>query len=153
MKSIRKKNTSSSVPLLMTFGISKEAAELYLTLLEYGPHTVSELARKHFLSRTTAYTYLKELQTKELCLKKSGSQKISSLPIHELQTKLEESIMQAHNTLESTFAKVLSKETAPEVKVERGSNAPGLVYRDLALTLPKGGTYFRYTPRVLRTTQ
>ena len=35
----------------------------------------------------------------------------------------------------------------PEMRMESAQNAIGNVYKDLALTLPKGGTYFRYTSR------
>ncbi len=140
-------NTNVSLPLLMMLGITEQSARILILLISDGPQTVTTLAKKLSLSRTTLYEYLSELTTKDLCKKQDNSQKYEHLSLHLLSTKIEESSLLAHETLNDLITKTTLKEKIPEIQVHTGKEAIGLVYKDLALSLPKGGTYYRYTSR------
>lgn len=136
-----------TTPLLMTLGISEKSAEVLTLLITDGPQTVTLLSRKLSLSRTTLYEYLSSLTQKNLCQKEQGSQKYQSLPVALLKTRLEESVLNAQKELDTCLTKATLKEHIPKIHIDTSKDAASLVYKDLALTLPKGATYYRYTSR------
>lgn len=140
-------NTSPINPLLMTLGISRPAATLLLYLIEHGEQTVSSLAKKNSFSRTTTYSYLAELEQKNLCFKKAGSQYHEAAPISMIRQLIDGSLSSATENLDNLFLQVTNKHEIPIITVAQDKSAASDVYKDLALTLPKGGTFFRYTSR------
>ena len=131
----------------MMLGIGEQASRILMLLITDGPQTVTTLAKNLSLSRTTLYEHLAELTEKDLCKKQSDSQKYEHLPLHLLTTRIEESSLCAKKTLDDIFTATTLKETVPEIQINSGKDAAGLVYKDLALTLPQGATYYRYTSR------
>ena len=108
-----------TVTLLMTLSLSKQSAEILFILVSEGPKSVTILARRLSISRTTLYRYLDELITKKLCKKETSAQLYTALSPQLLRTKIEERLILAQQELEYMLIKSSLKETKPDLKIEK----------------------------------
>lgn len=142
---IKKNDKVISIPLLMLLGISEDEAFTLYTIISKKPKTVHDLARTLKLSRNTVYGHLKAL-TKQGLLNETNSNPITSIDPHLILTRVTELLRLAEESFLDTVANATHK-NKPETQVHEGENSVSSLYDDIALSLPRGGTYFRYTSR------
>lgn len=140
-------NNTPSIPLLMTLSLSRQSAEILLVLIQEGSQTITSLSKKLSLSRTSVYVYIEELQREKLCAKKKDSQKYETISPEILRVRLEESLIVAKDNFDQILLTAELQDESPRITFSQETNAISLVYKDLALSLPKGATYYRYTSR------
>lgn len=140
-------NKKQSIPLLMTLGIEEQSAEVLFTLIDTGPLTISTLAKKLALSRTSVYEHIHVLIEADLIQRQSTSLKYEAISMSVLTTKIERSIHEASASLSRALQRSTSRNEKPEIEMNDGDNAVEKVYENIGLTLPQGGIYYRYTSR------
>jgi sugar-specific transcriptional regulator TrmB len=143
-------NNSTLLRTLYALGCDHNEALLYLYLAEHGASNISRVAHGTHLSRTTIYLHIDSLLSKGFIT----TTKVKERTLYEvcdpssLLASLEEMYKEGSRAL-TTLSSTL-KETffVPKITTTVGESALSSVYDDIARTLPKGGTYFRYTSRV-----
>ncbi len=143
-KSIKKNDNCISIPLLMLLGIDEESATTLFTLITQKPDSVKELSHMRNLSRTTIYTHLGTLTESGLIAENQLI--LSSIDLQHILARIETALYPAQEELRQTIIQS-SMESKPETHVRNDSQAIASVFDDIATTLPKNGTYFRYTSR------
>jgi sugar-specific transcriptional regulator TrmB len=134
---------------LIALGCTEKEARVYTTLLKQGFSTVSALCKALQEHRPTCYTLLATLTEKELVnkVKKGNRFYYEASDPHILETRLEA----LQHTIKHSMAtfKHSYKKTAeiPVVHVHSTNSQIDAVFEDIAKTLPKNGTYFRYSAR------
>lgn len=142
-------NNSTLLRTLYALGCDHNEALLYLYLVEHGASNISRVAHGTHLSRTTTYLHIDSLLSKGFVT----TTKVKERTLYEvcdpssLLASLEEMYKEGSRAL-TTLSSTL-KETffVPKITTTVGESALSSVYDDIARTLPKGGTYFRYTSR------
>lgn len=142
-------NNSTLLRTLYALGCDHNEALLYLYLAEHGASNISRIAHGTHLSRTTTYLHIDSLLSKGFVT----TTKVKERTLYEvcdpssLLASLEEMYKEGSRAL-TTLSSTL-KETffVPKITTTVGESALSSVYDDIARTLPKGGTYFRYTSR------
>ena len=140
----------SILPTLLALGLTNEEANMYIFLVERGPSNVSLLARNTSMTRVTAYIHIENLLSKKFIQKTKQAKRIlyQAYDPKTLLPRLEQLCNDGVRNL-SLFAH--EKDTSffiPEIKVYSGQKEILEIYDDIGLSLPKGGTYFRYTSRI-----
>lgn len=139
----------SMIHVLSSLSCSKGESSVYLFLAENGISNLSAIARNLHLSRTTTYSHIEKLLKRKFIiktkLKKRNLYEVSdpSFILSEFELVYKEGA-QALSTLSRSL-----KKTAyiPVTKIFTGEKEVTSIFDDIATTLPKGGTYFRYTSR------
>jgi sugar-specific transcriptional regulator TrmB len=143
-------NTSTLLRTLYALGCTHTEACIYLYLAQRGASNISTIADGTHLSRVTTYTHIDSLISKKFIT----TTKIKERTLYEvcdpssLLASLDQVYKEGSRAL-TTLSSAL-KETffVPKITTTIGESALSSVYDDIARTLPKGGTYFRYTSRV-----
>ncbi len=139
--------------ILTLNGFSKKEAQIYLAVLEAGEATVGGVATRTRLKRSTVYTIIEELITKNILSvqKRGGIKRISALPPQVLIERLRHSLALAENTLPALLEMAYSSPLKPRVRFLEGLEGikevilevntvkhpqPGLIFTDYA-QMPK----------------
>src|SRR5579859_5142187 len=133
---------SKIVDYLEKLDLSEIEAKLYLALLESGPVTVRELARKTGIGRTTSYPYIDLLIEKELIMKivkRSRTQVIANPPQESLQYLIKQKA-ETFKSINEEFPEIIKTLTATlpqpkniseaEIKYYKGKNGVKKIYED-----------------------
>lgn len=137
--------------LLIGCGFSKKGAATYLALLEHGPLTLSKIGQHTHINRPALYTLLPKLidsgvvsshkKGKTVLYKAESPEKIEFL--YEEKYKL---VKEGITLLHADFDK--NTKAKPTVQYFEGKRGISFIFDDVALTLPQGGMYYRYTSRI-----
>ena len=133
--------------VLEKIGFSREESVVYMTLLEIGPCSISNLVRKTGLHRPKVYSILAVLMDKELIgIMPKGKQKqyVAESPdkIEKLFTSLEE---QFNKEIQSLYESYETKGKKPIVTYAEGDKSLVNAYSDIVHSLKKNDTYYRYS--------
>ncbi len=143
------KTLSTLLPILYSLGFSHDEAIIFLCLVENGAESVAFVARKTKLSRTTVYTSLDSLLNKKRIRKTSPTKRIlyEAVDPGTFIAELEEMSTRGVKELYQLSTKHKGSLFIPVVSTHEGHAELHEIYEDIIKTLPKGGTYFRYTSR------
>lgn len=127
-------------------GLSDDEASIYMTLVELGPSTVSDISKKTGLHRPTIYKLIPELIERGLVSKSTkGKRKLFVAESPEKLKKLSQDIAEEVETfvphLKGIYA---SREKKPLVKFLEGKKGITSVLDDIVNTLPRGDVFYRY---------
>lgn len=137
--------------LLLDCGLSKKEASTYLALLERGELTLSKISLHTHINRPALYQVLPHLQEKGLITeRKQGKRTVYKA---ESPERIEAIISQGYQrSLEGIKQLQVEQEKRvsekPIVQFFDTKNATDFVFDDVALTLPRGGTYYRYSSQL-----
>ncbi|MBA3724618.1 MAG: helix-turn-helix domain-containing protein [Candidatus Levybacteria bacterium] len=125
---------------LKKLDFSETEAKLYITLLQKGSMTVSELAKKAKLNRTAAYGYINTLIDKGVIARSKGDlNKIIANPPEHLHYLVEERVSAANvlkeqlfpivTTLNASFMQVQENKDS-DIHYYKGKNSVNAIYND-----------------------
>lgn len=143
-------NTLTSIyPVLAGLGFSHEEALIFISLVEHGAQNVVFIAKKTKLSRTTVYKALDSLLDKQRIKATNPNKRVlyEAVDPSTLVSELEELSKQGTKELYQLSNKHKASLFIPVVSMHQGRKELREIYEDIIKTLPKGGTYFRYTSR------
>lgn len=134
---------------LERLGFTPEEASLYLALLDGGPATVAELARRSDLHRPAVYRALPRLEKRGfVTVIVRGKRRLYSAESPERLRSLLEDLTGSFDAL---LPELLQSYGAPRgrpvVKMLTGKRAITWVLRDIVTVLKPGATYYRYSAR------
>lgn len=140
---------NSLLHALSALGLHAHEALMYIFLAEHGASNVSAIANGVHLSRVTTYTYLEKLVADAYVLKT----KIKERDLYEVcdPSSLVAKLDAVHK--EGSFALIALAQSLkrtlyiPQVSMLHGKEGINNIFNDIAQSLPKGGTFFRYTSR------
>ena len=133
---------------LQKLGLSERGSEVYLTLLQGGRMSVSDLSRKTGLYRTMVYDAIAELEREGLAtMSLKGKYKRYSA---ESPKKLEAKFLELSNTFDKELEALEGLAHAPEscrpvVTYLEGQKGIVGIHDDIVTTLKKGDVYYRYS--------
>lgn len=130
---------------LMAVGFSQNEAWLYLTLLELGPATVWQIAKKSGIKRPTCYLVLEELAFKGLASSvNDGKRTIYSVSSpKQLNLRIERQQARFQSALPQLTALASHSPQKPIVRLYEGIEGVMEAY-NLSLNQPKGGEILIY---------
>lgn len=140
MKEIMKK--------LKDIGLSEEESKVYVHLLGHGPHSISDLALKTGLYRHTIYDAIGMLIKKGLVtFQPIGKRKVCVAESPRKLLNLADSFVSDIRIAVKDLEKLASdrKDPAPVVRVIEGNESIRGVFADVVETMPRKGTFYRYT--------
>lgn len=131
--------------ILTSLGLTPAEAEMYLTLIQFGPGTVSHISRESTLHRPAIYAAIPLLREKGLI-----SQRRVGKLIHysaESPERLRVLADIVHEELDTVIPKLTDRyaKKAPYVRRLDGKVGVHAVYEDILLTLKPGDTYYRFS--------
>ncbi len=136
--------------VLHKIGLTKKEAALYTALLEQGTLSITDLSKFTHINRPAIYEQLPKLiergivskvqKQKRVLFQAESPERLLQLYKNE-QKETEESV----ERLVSTYKK--ATDTQPMIKYFSGKNGIKFVFDDIAFSLPKGSTFYRYTAR------
>lgn len=136
-----------SIETLKKLGLSGNRADVYVSLLEISPATISELARKSGIHRPLLYKALPELE--KIGLVTSGPRGKLRQYFAEEPTKLSNLFANLENELNELLPQLRSiyrtQDSKPVVKLYTGKNGVSLVFSDVLTTLGRGDVFYRYS--------
>ncbi len=143
------KTLTTLLPVLYGLKFSHDEAIIFLCLVEHGAESVAFIAKKTKLSRTTVYASLETLLSKKRIRKTSPKKRIlyEAVDPGTFITELEEMSKQGVKELYQLSTKHRSSLFIPIISMYEGEPEIHAIHEDIIRTLPKGGTYFRYTSR------
>ena len=137
------------IPTLNALGLSKEEALTYISLIESGASNVSSLSRKLSLSRVTTYSLINNLINKD-CIAKTKYNKRILYQAHDpelLLSRFEKIYKEGSQALSALSVAQHKSLFIPDIQVYSGGKEITKIFDDVGMTIPRGGTYFRYTSR------
>ena len=136
------------IAFLKKLGLSERASTVYLTLLQNGRMSVTDLSKKTKLYRTMVYEAIAELEREGLAtMSLKGKYKRYSA---ESPKKLEAKFLELSNQFDDELAQLTMLERAPMscrpiVKYVEGQKGISAIYDDIVETLGKGEVFYRYS--------
>lgn len=127
--------------LVEDIGFSNKKASVYLSLLELGEVTASEIAKTAEIKRTTVYNILPEL-LKEGLIKKYKSKKKTLFyveDINDLLSRMKEKTVGIERILPDLQELQTMITVHPQIKYYEGKNGAIQLYKDLIKLLQPGG--------------
>jgi sugar-specific transcriptional regulator TrmB len=140
---------NSLTNVLSSLSCNEGEIAVYMYLAKYGATNISTVAKKLHLSRTTTYVYIETLLARKLIITTKLQKRMlynicdPSFILSEFERVYEEGT-QALNSL-SLLRK--GESHIPVSTHYTGEKEINSIFTDITQTLPKGGTYFRYTSR------
>jgi len=118
---------------LTNAGISEEEAKAYLAILELGEGTISRIARKAELKRTSAYLVVERLIKKGLV--STSKQKKHTIYIAEDPRKIEEFLDERKRSIQKIMPELLSFtnliDKKPQIRYYEGKTGMKEIYKDM----------------------
>src|SRR3989339_856416 len=130
-------------------GLSNNESSIYLSLIEKGSATISEISQYTGLHRPTIYKHLPALQKKGLITTtKKGKRTlfIAESP-KKLEKLLEERNEKILKTIPDLFDIFNKNKNKPIIKFYEGKAAIKEVFNDILNTLNRGEIFYRYSSR------
>jgi sugar-specific transcriptional regulator TrmB len=137
--------------LLTHTGLNKKEAAVYTALLERGPLSLSDVSKETHINRPALYTILPHMQQKGLIGTTHKQRRIqyhaeNPTRIIEQYKREHEDIAQRLQTLSEAYE--YRSPDKPMIKYFEGIKGVTFVFDDVAQTLPRGGTFYRYSARM-----
>lgn len=134
-------------PLLRQLGLSKNAAVVYIALIETGASTIARIASQAGIQRPLVYKVLPELLNFGLIAKAPRGKRtyyhaLSPTKLRGLHRTLDVALDTALPALEERF---LASGERPRITYLEGRVGIVSVYEDIIESLPKGGVFYRYS--------
>ena len=135
--------------ILEKIGLSREQATLYQTLLQHGPLSLLELAKKANLHRPRVYQILPSLlEIGILSTQMRGKRKIYRAENPELLEALFEKTKSDFSDALTSLKKLYTRDTnKPFLKTLEGSRFSLAVFDDMLSKLGEGEMHYRYSSR------
>lgn len=139
----------SMVHVLSSLSCSEGETRIYLFLAENGISNLSAIAKNLHLSRTTTYLHIEKLLKRKFILKT----KLKRRNLYEvsdpsfLLSEFERIYKEGTQALSTLSRSIRETTYVPTTKIFTGEKEINTIFDDIVTTLPKGGTYFRYTSR------
>jgi sugar-specific transcriptional regulator TrmB len=132
--------------ILNKLGLSSNEAITYTSLIELGPSTVADIAKKTGLHRPTIYQVLPKLLERDLISTTSKGKRrlyVAESPekLRALSKNLQQELESFIPHLKSIYS---SREKKPLVKFLEGRKGITSILDDVVETLPHGSTFYRY---------
>lgn len=143
------KEHTSAITSLVALGLQTGEAHVYLFLVEHGACDVSTVAKNLSITRVTAYNHIEGLLKKE-CIIKTRPHKRYLYEAHDperLLSQFEAAYKDGIQSLTLLSQSYRKKLFVPEITLHAGIDQLRSIYDDVAQSLPRGGTFFRYTSR------
>lgn len=136
--------------LLTKCGFSKKEAAVYLALLENGPLTLSKISHHTHINRPALYTLLPALSDLGVVsIVKNGKRNVyCAEPVEKVELLYSQQHKEIEKELQefkAAYTKI--EEDRPRIKYFEGEKGLIFVFDDVAMTLPRGGAFYRYTAR------
>ncbi len=136
--------------VLSRAGMSKKEAAVYAALLDKGVMTLSQVSKETHINRPALYTLLPKMQRDGVVSQVQKQKRIYYKA--ESPARLLEAYKAEHAAIAtqlSDMARTYATHTGdkPTIKYFEGMKGVTFVFDDIAHTLPKGSTFFRYTSR------
>lgn len=139
--------------VLQSLGLSKYESKVYMTLLECGPCSPSDIEKTSNLLRPVVYKALSNLISKNLvAAQPKGKRKLYTAQspdrLVEIFRGIEDGFLSTIEDLHTIHRNPQSRpgSSRPEINYSEGDKAVRAAYMDIIDSLDKGGTYYRYSP-------
>lgn len=137
----------SQAELLTRLGLSKNESKIYLSLIQSGPATVSNISKNTGIHRPIIYKHLPELQDRGLvAVSKKGK---LNYYLAESPDNLNQLIERTHADLHQMIPGLMDSYQAqgkkPVLKFYQGRKGLGQIYMDIVNTLKRGEVFYRYS--------
>jgi predicted transcriptional regulator len=133
--------------VLSKIGLTEKEANLYVSLIESGPATVSVISRNTGMHRPIIYKILPGLQEKGLVTVSSKGK--LKYYVAESPERLDNLLIQTKKAVENIIPELKSvfqaQNSKPIVKFLERERGIRFVFEDLAASLKHGETYYRYS--------
>lgn len=131
--------------ILTSLGLTSAEVEMYLTLLEFGPGTVSHISRESTLHRPAIYAAIPLLREKGLIAERQVGKLIHYSAESPERLRVLADIV--HEELDTVIPQLIEhqKKRAPFVRRLDGKVGVHAVYEDILATLKPGDEFYRYS--------
>lgn len=135
--------------ILHSIGFDDNETTVFLYLVHQGASNVTAIAKKTKLSRGAVYKTLSLLLEKKRARTTSSKKRVlyEAIDPSTLVSEVEEATKRGIQNLYQLSAKHKASLFVPVTSMYEGQEEIHSIYEDIIKTLPKGGTYFRYTSR------
>jgi sugar-specific transcriptional regulator TrmB len=140
-------SSPTQTPLFGRIGFSKKESTIYISLIQNGPSTVSDLMRNTKMYRPAIYSVLPGMIEKGIVsIAPKGKQKlyVAESPSH-LRPILDEADRGISKEILDLEEQYRTKNKAPLVTYSKGRKGIIAAYSDMVHSLKKGETYYRYS--------
>ncbi len=136
--------------VLTSAGLPKKEAAIYTALLEHGSQSLSNISKLTHINRPALYDILPRLQSRGLV---SATQKQKRTLYH---AESPERLLASYQSTQADINQHLGELATsyqkrsydkPTIKYFEGTHGVNFVFDDIAHTLPRGSTFYRYTAR------
>lgn len=131
----------------MRLGLSKQASQIYSSIISEGKLTVSQMAKKSGLHRYVIYKNLPELINRGLIIKSPRGKRtlFCAEPPDKLEDLVNNFLEESKGELTKLKSKYIADSPQPVIKYLKGKNEIKDVLMDIVESLKKGDAYYRYT--------
>ena len=131
--------------ILTSLGLTAAESEMYLTLLEFGPGTVSHISRESTLHRPAIYAAIPLLREKGLISQRQVGKLIHYAAENPERLRVLADIV--HEELDEVIPKLVARHSKKTPYVRRLDGKAGVhaVYEDILRTLKPGEEFYRYS--------
>lgn len=146
---IRMVSKSVLCNVLSSLSCNEGESSVYLFLASTGVNNISSIATGLHFSRTTTYVHIEKLLGRGFVIKT----KIKKRVLYEvcdpllLLSEFENVYKDGSRALSALSQSLNETVFIPDVRTFAGEKEINSIFNDIASSLPKGGTYFRYTSR------
>lgn len=142
--------------LLTKTGLSKKEAAIYTALLEHSTMSISDISKETHINRPALYQLLPKMQ-KDGLVSNVQKQKRTFYQA-ESPSRILELYKDEHTEISSRLEELIEQQKhtshdRPLIKYFEGRHGVRFVFDDVAHTLPRGGTFYRYTARISANTK
>ncbi len=137
--------------LLLDCGLTKKEASTYLALWQRGDMTLSKISHHTHINRPALYHVLPALLEKGLVTERTQGKR--TLYRAETPERIESLLIERQRKVSVGLQKLVAeraeqKNNRPIVQFFEGPHATTFVFDDIALAVPRGGLYYRYSSKV-----
>jgi predicted transcriptional regulator len=148
LQSVLLQYTCAMISVLQQLGLSRDEEQLYLSLLQEGALLIAAAAQKAGVHRPAAYRALNSLVERGLVTATPrGKRLYYTAESPQLLQPLFTQLTQQYATLLPDLAQLYSKKSTPVIRFLPGREGMRFVMNDVMESLPRGGTYYRYSSR------
>ncbi len=135
--------------LYSLLGLSQEKETIYKALIKYGALGLSEISTKTKIHRPRLYTLLPQMLAEQFVTESTVGKrkKYAAVDPQLLSAKIKKTIDSSEKELEKLSREFKSGEHRPTASLHYGRDGYTYLFDDIATTVPKGGTYVRYSSR------
>ncbi len=143
-------NTNNAIKgALLSLSLEKNEVAAYLYLTKHGASNLSSIAKGVHVTRVTAYVLIHALLKRGFVIKTTLSRRTlyEACDPNKLLASLETVYKEGTLALTQLSAAMKTTLFIPNITIHSGKDGLSTIFDDVVETLPRGGTYFRYTSR------